>query len=374
MLATSMTPQQPSSNMACSLAPTTNTRSTIASRPKLTLQTSSLPLTFGTSSTGLSLSLVAGSTASPTVRNTFKNAYDVTAPVSATASPSSKFPSHRFSKPSSPYTTHNPYQLPMGVRSILRNSPLEPSCRRRSTSVATNGTTGAPATRRVFFPAKKQVSYRYPLEEEIQNVHYTARHSDLHDVEEERSKPSTSASTPSEDSDSAANNSSSLSSSSDTNTSDDEPQPTFKPNLLSPVERKKRKHQKAERQVRAVALREKLGDMTPQTPVRKRAKRRCEWRWTLGPLENRDSLLPPPIPEEQAAAPGATASSSGSDSSPSDRGSRPSSTESSPLLSATPSHAQSSPSSSVAFELEGTDESMKITTHEPQRPATDLSR
>ncbi|OJK04173.1 hypothetical protein ASPACDRAFT_75668 [Aspergillus aculeatus ATCC 16872] len=261
----------------------------------------------------------------------------------------------------------------MGVRSILRNSPLEPSCRRRSTSVATNGTTGAPATRRVFFPAKKQVSYRYPLEEEIQNVHYTARHSDLHDVEEERPKLSTSTSTPSEDSDSAANNSSSSSSSSDTNTSDDEPQPTFKHNLLSPVERKKRKHQKAERQVRAVALREKLGDMTPQTPVRKRAKRRCEWRWTLGPLENRDSLLPPPIPEEQAAAT-ASASSSGSDSSPSDRGSQPSSTGSTPLLSATPSHAQSSPSSSVAFELEGTDESMKITTHEPQRPDTDLSR
>ncbi|PYI22478.1 hypothetical protein BO99DRAFT_409986 [Aspergillus violaceofuscus CBS 115571] len=355
--------------MACSLAPTTNTRSTITSRPKLTLQTSSLPLTFGTSSTGLSLSLVAGSTASPTVRNTFKNAYDVTAPVSATASPSSKFPSHRFSKPSSPYTTHNPYQLPMGVRSILRNSPLEPSCRRRSTSVATNGTTGAPATRRVFFPAKKQVSYRYPLEEEIQNIQYTARHSDLHDVEEERPKQSTSTSTPSEDSDSTASN---LSSSSDTNTSDDEPPRTSQHNLLSPVERKKRKHQKAERQVRAVALREKLGDMTPQTPVRKRAKRRCEWRWTLGPLENRDSPLPPPIPEEPAAC--AAALSSGSDSSPSDRGSQPSSTESSPLLSATPSHAQSSPSSSVAFELEGTDESMKITTHEPQRPDTDLSR
>ncbi|PYH84306.1 hypothetical protein BO82DRAFT_277126 [Aspergillus uvarum CBS 121591] len=358
--------------MACSLAPTTNARSTITSRPKLTLQTSSLPLTFGTSSTSLSLSLVAGSTASPTVRNTFKNAYDVTAPVSATASPSSKFPSHRFSKPSSPYTTHNPYQLPMGVRSILRNSPLEPSCRRRSTSVATNGTTGAPATRRVFFPAKKQVSYRYPLEEEIQNVHYTARHSDLHDMEEERPKQSTSTSTStpnSEDSDSTASN---LSSSSDTNTSDDEPPRTSKHNLLSPVERKKRKHQKAERQVRAVALGEKLGDMTPQTPVRKRAKRRCEWRWTLGPLENRDSSLPPPIPEEQAAA--AAASSSGSDSSPTDRGSQPSSTESSPLLSATPSHAQSSPSSSVAFELEGTDESMKITIHEPQRPDTDLSR
>ncbi|RAL17545.1 uncharacterized protein BO97DRAFT_8956 [Aspergillus homomorphus CBS 101889] len=359
MLATSMTPQQPSTNMACSLAPTTNNRPTITSRPKLTLQTSSLPLTFGTSSTGLSLSLVAGSTASPTVRNTFKNAYDVTAPVSATSSPSSKYPSHRFSKPSSPYTTHNPYQLPMGVRSILRNSPLEPSCRRRSTPAATNGSNGAPATRRVFFPAKKQVSYRYPLEEEIQNVHYTARHSDLHEMNEEHPKQSTS----SEESDSASSNSSS--SSSDTNSSDEEPQTRSKQDLLSPVERKKRKHQKAERQVRAVALREKLEDMTPQTPVRKRAKRRCEWRWTLGPLQNRDGLLPP-VQEERTT-------SSGSDSSSSDRESQTSSAGSSPLLSATPSHAQSSPSSSVAFELE-TNESMKNTTHETQRPNPEFSR
>ncbi|PYH45279.1 uncharacterized protein BP01DRAFT_365752 [Aspergillus saccharolyticus JOP 1030-1] len=348
--------------MACSLAPTANNRSTIASRPKLTLQTSSLPLTFGISSTGLSLSLVGGPTASPTVQNTFKNAYDVTAPVSATSSPSSKFPSHRFTKPSSPYTTHNPYPLPLGVRSILRNSPLGSTCHRRSTSVATTGSNGASATRRVFFPAKKQVGFRNPLEEEIHNVDYIARHSDLHELDEGLIKPSTC----SDDSDSAASNSST--SSSDTNTSDDEAQTRSKYDIRSPVERKKRKHPKAERQVRAVALREKLEDMTPQTPVRKRAKRRCEWRWTLGPLEKRTDLLLPPVREDPTAS-----ASEGSVSSHSDPASQISSVDSSPLLSATPSQAHSSPCSSVAFELEG-NESLKTTTHETQRPDADLSR
>ncbi|KAF9883065.1 hypothetical protein FE257_004144 [Aspergillus nanangensis] len=219
---------------------------TVPSRPKLTLQTSSLPLAFGTSSTGLSFSRAGGPTASPTVRNTFKNAYEVTAPPSVITSPSSKSSINRISKPSSPYTSSNPYQQPLGVKSILRNSPLEPTSRRRSVSAAS-----LQGSRRVFFPAKKQVSYRQPLEEEIHTVRYTARHSDLTDSDHTPHEASFSG-----DSDSSSS-------------------------------RQKRKHFNTEKQVRAVALMDGLDSDTPPTPRQARSKRRCEWRWTLGPLEKR---------------------------------------------------------------------------------------
>ncbi|PYI06436.1 hypothetical protein BO78DRAFT_114771 [Aspergillus sclerotiicarbonarius CBS 121057] len=341
MLATPMTPQSSSSNMACRANPA----SLSSSRPKLTLQTTSLPRTFGTSSTGLSLSLAAGPTASPTVRNTFKNAYDVAGPPSATASPSSKFPNNRFGKPSSPYTTHNPYQLPLGVKSILRNSPLEPSCRRRTGSVATSGPSGGPSARRVFFPAKKQVSYRCPLEEEIKTVHYTARHSDLHDDPEPA--PQLPEPAPSdEDSDS---NASSLAPSDASTSSEDEPETGVGKTPLSPIKRKKRKFPNADRQVRAVALMDGLAanhnpdTMTPQTPCRKRAKRRCEWRWTLGPLENSETQLHP-VSDETVA----TSSASQPETIPLE-----SETETlSSSASTTTTFYHSSPSSSVASDLE----------------------
>ncbi|KAL5362491.1 hypothetical protein BJX96DRAFT_154045 [Aspergillus floccosus] len=267
------------SNMACPLATATKPshRRPTVSRPKLTLQTSSLPRTFGSSSTGLSLSLAGGATASPTVRNTFKNAYDVPVPSSATASPS-KSTNHRFTKPSSPYPSNNPYQLPLGVKSILRNSPLEPTTRSRSLSVATTPN-GFQPPRRVFFPAKKQVSYRQPLEEEIRTVRYTARHSDL--TAESDPEPREAGSD--EDSDSTA----SLALS-DASTSEDDADGERQ------GDRKKRKHHSAEKQVRAVALMDGLqgegygsDSVTPQTPCQARSKRRCEWRWTLGPLEVR---------------------------------------------------------------------------------------
>ncbi|KAL5048929.1 hypothetical protein BDW71DRAFT_11566 [Aspergillus fruticulosus] len=258
------------SSMACGLTSHATNRPAL-SRPKLTLQTSSLPMSFSTSSTGLSLSLATGPTASPTVRNTFKNAYDVTYPPSATASPS-RSSSNRFSKPSSPYTPSNPYQLPIGLKSILRNSYLE-STKRRSNSVGpSNGST----SRRVFFPTKKQVSYRYPLEEEIKTVKYTAAHSDLVSDSESGSCETSS------DDDSDYSTSSLVSS--DTTPSDEETNTAEK-------KKKKRKYRSNERQVRAVALMEGLKDpyfsqsQTPQTPRQGRLKRRREWRWTLGPLE-----------------------------------------------------------------------------------------
>ncbi|OJJ59484.1 hypothetical protein ASPSYDRAFT_88403 [Aspergillus sydowii CBS 593.65] len=264
------------SSMACGLTSNATSRTPTLSRPKLTLQTSSLPVTFGRSTTGLSLSLATGATASPTVHNTFKNAYDVAYPPSAPVSPS-RSTSNRFSNPSSPYTSSNPYQLPLGVKSILRNSRLE----RRPSQAAPNGPNGCSSSRRVFFPTKKQVNYRYPLEEEIKTVKYTARHSDIVSDSEAESWETSS------DDDSDYSSSSLVSS--DATPSDDETNPS---EPATDKKKKKRKYRSNERQVRAVALRDGLEDpytsgnsTTPQTPLQGRLKRRREWRWTLGPLD-----------------------------------------------------------------------------------------
>ncbi|KAK1138826.1 hypothetical protein N8T08_001743 [Aspergillus melleus] len=368
-------------NMTCSFSSNTTAehRPTVASRPKLTLQTTSLPRTFGTSSTGLSLSLAGGVTASPTVRNTFKNAYDAAIPSSATASPS-KSSASRFSKPSSPYplyaqnnsnTNNNPYQLPLGVKSILRNSPLEPTCR-----LATSAT-GSTGSRRVFFPAKKQVNYRQPLEEEIQTVHYTARHSDLSgEPEAEQQPPQTSS-----DQDSDSN--SSLAPSDASTSDEDDSAAGTRRSPSSTLERKKRKHLSAEKQVRAVALmdglEENYGSTTPQTPRQKRVKRRCEWRWTLGPLEtHNEGVKPLPAQSETPSDLAITTTTtvpvlsnpvpkwvSKDVESPA---------SASDLLSASSAASlpYSSPSSSVASEVaDKNDEYWKTTSHEPERAHAD---
>lgn len=300
----------------------------ITARPKLTLQTTSLPRTFGSSTTGLSLSFAAGSTASPTIRNTFKNAYDVVSPASVTNSPSSKAPpSLRFNsnKPISPYLYHasnnsnafshrSPYQLPLGVRSILRNSPLESASRRRSGSISagTSGPGGAGA-RRVFFPAKKQVSYRNPLEEEIRTERYTAQHLDLFQDEETpeavhgEADPASEEPTPESAEDDDSDSASQLSLSETSSVSSDDVSPDDRANTpLSKTERKKRRTMCAERQVRAVALldgfdTDPYASSTPQTPRQGRAKRRREWKWTLGPVGTISDDLLPKIPVQVLA-------------------------------------------------------------------------
>lgn len=317
-------PPQPTScstTMSCLSSPPGDHRS-ITSRPKLTLQTSSLPRTFGSSTTGLSLSFAAGPTASPTVRNTFKNAYDVASPTSATSSPSSKVPPGlRFngSKPISPYVHHannnpntfnyRPYQLPIGVRSILRNSPLESASRRRSGSISagTSGPGGAGA-RRVFFPAKKQVSYRNPLEEEIRTERYTAQHLDLFQEDEStqavhrEADPAPEEPTPESAEDDDSDSASLLSLSETSSASSDDVSPNDSANTpLSKTERKKRRTMRAERQVRAVALldgfdTDPYASSTPQTPRQGRVKRRREWKWTLGPVSAISDDVHPELP------------------------------------------------------------------------------
>lgn len=348
--------------MSC-LQPPSGTRSdhSISSRPKLTLQTTSLPLTFGRSTTGLSRSFTAAATASPTVRNTFKNAYDATSPSSTTTSPTK--PSsistsglrlnttavaiakpaspyiHNTNPTNSPFSYRSPYSLPLGVRSILRNSPLEGASRRRSGSVSAGaGGPGGAGVRRVFFPAKKQVSFRHILEEEIRTERYTAQHLDLvreeavheadsgavgasntntiththtaisvitKDDEAAIELGSASGSTTGSGSDSDSSSLSVSESSTDEGSADE----TGARTSLTKEERKKRRTLRIERQVRAVALLDGLEadpySSTPQTPRQSRVKRRREWKWTLGPIEgspdSAQSELPQSIPYDQPA-------------------------------------------------------------------------
>lgn len=234
-------------------------------------------------------------------------------------------PSLRFNgnKPISPYVHHannnpnsfsyrSPYQLPLGVRSILRNSPLEPAARRRSGSISagTNGPGGAGA-RRVFFPAKKQVSYRNPLEEEIRTERYTAQHLDLfqegeateavHGEADPASEEPMPGSAEDDDYDSASllSGSETSSASSDDVSHDDGGANTS----LSKTERKKRRTMRAERQVRAVALldgfdTDPYASSTPQTPRQGRVKRRREWKWTLGPAGVISDDAQPEVPAQ----------------------------------------------------------------------------
>jgi len=190
-------------------------------RPKLSLQTTSLPITFGKSSTALSR---APSTSSPTTYNTFTNAYEVTS-TSAPARPSQSSRGLRLSTTTAfnnkEQTAEVPYHLPLDIKSVLKNSlhpqhyltkesPLSATLRRRP-SFSLNVTpspyrssplghyspgfcTPAAAERPyVFFPVMntKRVSFRQSLDEEVVTVTYVARHSDLYesDDEVEQSRP-----------------------------------------------------------------------------------------------------------------------------------------------------------------------------------------
>lgn len=86
-------------------------------------------------------------------------------------------------------------------------------------------------------------------------------------------------------------NSDSSPSLSETSTSDDtSADEGVRGSSLSKTERKKRRTVQIERQVRAVALLDGFeadGSSTPQTPRQGRAKRRREWKWTLGPVDLR---------------------------------------------------------------------------------------
>lgn len=276
-------------------------------RPKLTLQTSSLPRTFGRSTTGLTLG-----TSSPTVHNTFKNAYDVAtpapAPAPAPATPST--PTTATPAPTAsvcvpcpgpgpgtgtgtgtgtgpgPGTGKKTYQNTIGIKSILRNSPLEHHYHRRSVSNP---------SRRVFFPVKKRVTYRQPLDEEIRTVRYVAAHSDLYGSEDARASPEEEETgTTDEETDSdTGSGSGSIESDTPSETATETETATG-----TGTGRKDRKRKLTQRQTRVTLLdglrTHSLSDSQSssqsqadtQSPSHTcQPRKRREWRWTLGPLE-----------------------------------------------------------------------------------------
>ncbi|OCK83207.1 hypothetical protein K432DRAFT_322682 [Lepidopterella palustris CBS 459.81] len=291
-------------------------------KPKLQLNTQQIR-TFGK---GSSLRLETLSAVSPTIRNTFTNAYD--APVSAapalgkpskprlsidssvanqapsstssvlqvdintpsyTPNSASTFSSGSTSASSSDSATIRiPYKLTHNLPSILSNSPVESLRPRRMTAS------------RPMFPAAKKVSFRTPLEEEITTVKYTLAHSDIESStsstastfsvepsdsivssESERSLPSTSHlsiptfAAPSTESPSPSTSSPSQQSSSPALSSSEE-----SPRLSGPKTGDKRDSSSSESDSE---------DSCPETPVAGRRKRRREWVWTLGPIGKNSS-------------------------------------------------------------------------------------
>lgn len=265
--------------------PTTPSR-----RPKLSLNTSSLPSTFGKSTTGLILD--TPSIASPTVRNTFSNAYgsqhvispeavtphDQVRPKSRLCLDTSIPPTHQQPARSSSadscmsatsatsastdssissistddsYSRPIPYRLPFNHHSILTNGPH--GCVRRRKSFSST---------RPMFPSPKKVSFRAPLTEDIHNEVYTLAHSDI---------------------DSAPFSMTSL-----------EPLPTghgkyvqqHKKNTTLPI-REPNCGDKRD----SSSEDDSDSDICPSTPVTRRSKRPREWVWTLGPI---NTITPPP--------------------------------------------------------------------------------
>lgn len=287
--------------LATSATPSVTQNTAVTKRPKLSLQTASLPITFGKSNTGLARSCT---TASPTVRNTFSNAYEATRPLSTVDSPSPRRLSNskgpRFP---SPFAHHHrtsdatPYQQPLGVRGILQNSPLRRhSVRRQSVTMSAGAIT---ESRRVLFPVKKKVSFHFQLEEEIRNVQFVARHSDLDSDHETESGPEPEQEPESEgdsSTDSTGSHSDCHSSSGEDDGNNKNPQ----------RQRKRRKSIPSERQIRAAALRDGLNEdhyaasLTAASETG-RSKRRCKWRWTLGEnaTDSEHESLPSALPVEK---------------------------------------------------------------------------
>ncbi|MCJ1280752.1 hypothetical protein MMC26_000069 [Xylographa opegraphella] len=226
--------QNPSSSDTMSVAVLPLPRLSIPKRPKLSLQTSTIPQPFAPRSAN-ALS-IGHSSDSPTLRNTYENALkDRPAPSSSAQAvdhpPLSSGPRaipgpHRSSSPlSSSETSPNvPYFLPIGARGILRNSPLPP---RYVTATSTR-------TPHRMFPPVKRVVFHEMLEE-LMPTPIVEETSELSDTDSESSASNHKrgrASDPYEHNDS------------------DDPE-----------------------------------DM-PSTPISGRCKRRREWVWTIGSAED----------------------------------------------------------------------------------------
>lgn len=169
----------------------------VQKRPKLSLQTSELHISYGAASRNVPSVLAAPATTAitPTTFNTFSNTFELThrpSPTSVTSSPSalrSELNRDRPSRPQSPLSKRQSdraytVSLPYGTKSILKNGPFA--------KVKTSTISASPrsSVRRVFFPAPKKVGFRNPIEEEIVTEIYVARHSDLFEGESQTQESS----------------------------------------------------------------------------------------------------------------------------------------------------------------------------------------
>lgn len=195
MLAISMAPPMPRLDPAPSLSLFTSDRlrslnpMSPEKRPKLSLNTSDLAPSFTGSNSGRNI-VNPEATATPTTLNTFNNTFELTyrpSPATVVPSPGTQYlrrPTGTASTPVAP-SSDQPYSLnlPFGVYSILKNSPIPRDVRRPSHCSAS----ASPriSLRRIFFPAPKKVAFRANLEDEIVTQVYVMRHVDLSSSEDE---------------------------------------------------------------------------------------------------------------------------------------------------------------------------------------------
>lgn len=262
-----------------------------AKRPKLSLDTNNVTTIFGKSSTSLRLD----SASSPTARNTFRNTFEPpgrtsgsrskpalkqlstnlpttgeTVAPAAEATPLIQSASSSASISSSSTVDslpeRVPYKLSYSITSILVNSPIARSRPRNSMF----------APSKPMFPAAKRVSFKSPLEEEVKNVVFTMRHSD---IESSTSTISTLELSPPESIEKTT-----------VNCNQNESHTSTAQETSSPQTGDKRESSD-----------EEDSDSTPQTPGPSgRRKRHRQWVWTLGPI-NQPTREPDPEPPETSS-------------------------------------------------------------------------
>ncbi|KAG9185540.1 hypothetical protein G6011_06871 [Alternaria panax] len=260
-------------------------------RPKLSINTEQ-PRILGK---GASLRLDTLSAVSPTVRNTFSNAYERPATAPALQRPSrpqltlesdqppafstvNSASTSASTTPSSASTIPIPYKQPHNLSSILSNSPARAIIPRKMASSS-----------RPMFPAEKRVSFRTPLEEEITTTKYTLAHSDLGASSSTLSSLTSSESTTSSTTGSEANAerpSLSLKPAVNISTTSISPLRLSLSSISSTASSAESSPRKSPRtgEKRDSSSSEDDSDSAPETPVAGRRKRTRDWRWTLGPL------------------------------------------------------------------------------------------
>lgn len=285
----------------------------MAPKPKLSLNTTinnTQPRTFGK---GSSLRLDTITNSSPTVRNTYSNAYErQTNPDSQSSglklvvsTPKDEAPSDSQSSAVSSATTTSstlslesdtcPYLHPLHLKSALRNGHYPRMPIRRMSS-------------RPMFPLRKSVSFREPLQEDIRTTKYILSHADIDTLTPDTFSDSSSQSIETSDSTSISSDKCSPTTNGNMQISTNITQPvrsqvelqmpSASTSLPSERDMARQLLSHSSRTTSAISntCPRKKGhkrdssesgsdsdDSAPQTPIASKSKRH-RWAWTLGPL------------------------------------------------------------------------------------------